>query len=152
MHKPDVIILDEPTSGLDPLVQSRFFEILKDEHAQGTTVLLSSHTLSEVQNHCRRVAIIRDGRIVETSDVADLRRRRYRKVRIVADEQLIDEVLETDGVVLDSRGENRAVFLYEGVIAGLLARLSPSRIHDLLIEEPSLEEVFLHYYREDGEG
>ena len=62
LHEPKLIILDEPTGGLDPLMQQKFFELLKEENKKGTTILFSSHILSEVQKMCDRVAIIKDGR------------------------------------------------------------------------------------------
>jgi ABC-2 type transport system ATP-binding protein len=65
LHSPRLLILDEPTSGLDPLIQSIFFDILRKENQKGMTILYSSHVLSEVQMHCRRVAIIKEGRIIQ---------------------------------------------------------------------------------------
>lgn len=67
-HKPRLLILDEPTSGLDPLMQKEFFDILKERNEEGTTIFLSSHILSEVQNHCKRAAIIREGRLIACED------------------------------------------------------------------------------------
>ena len=79
IHEPGLLILDEPTSGLDPLMQAKFFEILKDENSKGTTVFFSSHTLSEVQKMCRRVGIIKDGKIVAVEDIETLRKNSFVK-------------------------------------------------------------------------
>ena len=82
VHHPRLLILDEPTSGLDPLMQAKFFSILKEENKRGTTVFFSSHTLSNVQKICRRVGIIKEGRIVAVEDIAGLRKKQLRKVQV----------------------------------------------------------------------
>ena len=69
LHEPRLLILDEPTGGLDPLMQNRFFDVLKDENSKGVTIFFSSHILSEVQKMCDRVAIIREGRILRVERI-----------------------------------------------------------------------------------
>ena len=69
-HEPELLILDEPTSGLDPLMQREFFDILTEQNKNGSTIFFSSHILSEVQNHCRSAAFIRDGRIIVSDKVS----------------------------------------------------------------------------------
>jgi len=82
IHQPPLLILDEPTSGLDPLMQAKFFEILKEENSKGTTIFFSSHTLSEVQKMCRRVGIIKEGKIIAVEDIESLRKKQLRKIQI----------------------------------------------------------------------
>jgi ABC-2 type transport system ATP-binding protein len=82
IHRPNLLILDEPTNGLDPLMQEKFFELLKEENSRGTTIFFSSHTLSEVQKMCRRVGIIKAGRLIAQEDVETLRKKQLRKVQI----------------------------------------------------------------------
>ena len=81
-HRPELLVLDEPTSGLDPLVQQTFFETLHEAVADGATVFLSSHILSEVEKACERVAIIRDGRIAKLGTVDSLRDLAHHQVEL----------------------------------------------------------------------
>src|SRR5207344_3117558 len=80
--KPDLLLLDEPTSGLDPLMQQTFYEIIRESKAEGRTIFLSSHILSEVERTCDRVAIIRDGRLVKVDRVDALRDLAHHQVEL----------------------------------------------------------------------
>ena len=82
-HRPSLLILDEPTSALDPISQQAFFELLRDARAGGATILFSSHNLWEVEQLCHRVAIVRQGRVVESGRVDELQERRARIVEVV---------------------------------------------------------------------
>jgi ABC-2 type transport system ATP-binding protein len=148
LHKPELLILDEPTAGLDPLIQSRFFEILSEENRQGVTILFSSHTLSEVQAFCRSVAIIREGTIVHCGPIGLLRDKQLKRVSVTFDEsrQLADLGLATTGPVECGSGKT-LTFMYPGELNDLVAKLAGETVRNLTIEEPSLEEIFLHYYR-----
>jgi ABC-2 type transport system ATP-binding protein len=148
IHRPELLILDEPTSGLDPLIQSRFFDLLHEENRNGTTVFFSSHTLSEVQAFCKTVAIIKDGKIVNVEEIDSLRKKQLKKVRIFFSESktLNDLGLEGIGPVESGSGNNLA-FLYSGDINQLIDKLTGQQLENLVIEEPSLEEIFLHYYK-----
>ena len=79
-HRPELLILDEPTSGLYPLMQRAFFELLEARHREGATIFLSSHVLSEIQRHCQRAAIIREGRIIAEGTVEELSRSSARRI------------------------------------------------------------------------
>ncbi len=145
---PSLLILDEPTGGLDPLIQHEFFEILRERNRQGTTILFSSHILSEIQQNCTRAAVIREGRIIACGSVEELSRSNARRVTVWGPVSLegLDGIRD-----LKSSGDMNS-FLYSGEISDLLRRLSGCRIRDLSISEPDLEEVFLHYYEEGGES
>ncbi|MDD7652349.1 MAG: ABC transporter ATP-binding protein [Candidatus Faecousia sp.] len=145
-HKPRLCILDEPTSGLDPLMQKEFFSILKERSAQGTTVFLSSHVLSEIQRNCTRAAIIREGSLIACDTVEALSRTNARRVHLqgTADLSLLPGVRDVQ------RAENALSFLYSGDIHALLQFLAGQPIADLTISEPDLEEIFLHYYLDGG--
>ena len=84
LHSPKLLFLDEPTAGLDPLMQRKFFDLIREENARGVTVFFSSHILGEVQRLCNRVGIIREGKIAEISDIRTLQQNNYKKVRITA--------------------------------------------------------------------
>ncbi len=146
-HEPELLILDEPTGGLDPLMQREFFAILRERNRDGATVFLSSHILSEVQHHCSRAAILREGRVIACGSVEDLARTSARRVSFRG-----RAGVEALGGVRDLRvSEEGADFLYSGGVRELLAVLAAGDIRDLSISEPDLEEIFLHYYQEGGE-
>lgn len=146
-HRPKLYIFDEPTSGLDPLMQKEFWSLVKERNKEGATFFLSSHVLSEVQHHCQRAAIIRKGSIVSTSNVAELLSGMAK--RIVATGLSADFTIEgmRDLQVIG----NNTSFLYSGDIKELIGEINKENILDLVITEPELEEIFLHYYeREDS--
>ena len=149
-HDPRLLILDEPTEGLDPLVQDGFFTFLRDRRDAGATVFFSSHVLSEVEALCDRVAIIRDGRIVDEGRVDDLRGRRPKRVTL----QLTGMVgpIDIPGAINVSQQDLAVVFEYLGDAGALLSTLAALPIADVRIEEPGLDEIFLSYYRPKGEG
>jgi ABC-2 type transport system ATP-binding protein len=148
IHQPELLILDEPTSGLDPLIQSRFFDLLNDENRKGTTVFFSSHTLSEVQNFCRSVAIIKDGKIIQEEDIAVMRKKQLKKIRILFPEPKTIGDLGVEGIGPVESGTGKAlVFLFSGDINALIGKLAGQHVENLSIEEPPLEEIFLHYYK-----
>jgi ABC-2 type transport system ATP-binding protein len=145
LHSPKLLFLDEPTSGLDPLMQRKSFDLIRQENARGVTVFFSSHILSEVQRLCTRVGIIREGRMVEISDIRTLQQNNYKKVHVVAD-GLSPASFEGPGVT-NLQAENGAVrFLFKGDINAVLQRISGLQVTDVTIEEPTLEEIFMHYY------
>ena len=148
IHSPKLIILDEPTSGLDPLMQKIFFEIISEENKRGATVLFSSHILSEVQNICDRVAIIKDGRIVKTQSVAELQTNSYKRVVITSAEQDLLTKLNLASIVNCEVSESRTSFMYNEDINKLIKALSNITIDNLEVSEPTLEEVFMHYYED----
>ncbi len=145
-HDPRLCILDEPTSGLDPLMQREFFSILKERNAQGATVFLSSHVLSEIQRNCTRAAIIREGRLIACDSVEALSRTSAKRVHIQGDIE-ISELKEVRDL---QQTESGISFLYGGDMQRLLQVLAKQRILDLTISEPDLEEIFLHYYLDDA--
>jgi len=147
IHRPRLLILDEPTTGLDPLMQARFFDLLRRENEQGLTIFFSSHVLSEVQKFCKRVAIIREGKIIRTEEVDSLRKKQLKKVSV----NFLSPVAASFSVpgmekVQVRQGEG-IDFMYSGDINVLTASLSSMQIANLTLEEPSLEEIFMHYYQ-----
>jgi len=147
-HKPELLILDEPTSGLDPLMQREFFQILHERNAEGTTIFLSSHMLSEIQRNCNRAAIIREGRIIACDSVEALSKAQAKRVTLHGSATLQN----LDGIRDLQTTEDGMNFLYSGEISALLQVLAASQIQDLTISEPDLEEIFMHYYETGGEA
>ncbi|MGE5404550.1 MAG: ABC transporter ATP-binding protein [Candidatus Saccharibacteria bacterium] len=149
IHQPRLLILDEPASGLDPLMQNRLFVLLSDINRQGTTVFLSSHNLTEVQRFCHRVAIIRDGAIIEVSEVAALLGPTVRHVTLKTRDDLAS-ILQALGVNDIQLVNDECEFTFEGSPDRLIKTLAQFSIEDLRIEEQSLESKFLHYYEQGG--
>ncbi|MDD5370542.1 MAG: ABC transporter ATP-binding protein, partial [Anaerolineaceae bacterium] len=145
LHSPKLLFLDEPTSGLDPLMQRKFFDLIRKENARGVTVFFSSHILGEVQRLCNRVGIIREGKIVEISDIRSLQQNNYKKVRVTAD-GLEPDIFNLPGVN-NLQAENGVLqFFFRGDINQVLQKISSVQVADVTIEEPTLEEIFMHYY------
>jgi len=150
LHRPRLLILDEPTGNLDPLMQKQLFEVLQEENERGTTIFFSSHVLSEVQRFCHRVAIIKEGRILEVEEIEKLRRGLVQKVRIVFKDE-IAAGLELPGIIHQARNGRTIDMLYEGDINELVRLMAGRELENLWLEEPPLEEVFLHYYEKEGD-
>lgn len=146
-HKPKLCVLDEPTSGLDPLIQGEFYKILEERNKAGVTIFLSSHVLSEVQKHCRRAAVIREGRLLVSDNIKNLGRTEAKRVTVKGMETLpaMEHVRNVKKI------DDKIRFLYNGEPNALLRALSQLPLTDIEITEPDLEEIFLHYYTKEGE-
>lgn len=144
LHEPKLIILDEPTSGLDPLIQNHFFELLTEERKKGATIFFSSHILSEVQKMCDRVAIIKEGRLVAVETIESLTKNKVKTIKITFDHP--NQTFELEGAIKKEANANELTLFYSGNIRILLQHLTELPVQDVLIEEPTLEEVFMHYY------
>mgnify|MGYP000038174055 CR=1 FL=1 len=146
-HRPDLLILDEPTSGLDPLVQQTFYEIIREAKAEGRTVFLSSHILSEVEKTCDRVAIIREGRLVKVGRTEDLRDLAHHQVELrfagpVPRAELAGLAGVSDLAIVD----HTATMRVSGSIADVVRVAARHEVVDFVSREPSLEETFLAEY------
>lgn len=141
-HKPSLYILDEPTSGLDPLMQREFYSILEERNAQGATVFLSSHILSEVSRYCKNAAIIRDGRILVSDSVRNLAHTGVKRVFL----RNASALPENDNIRNVKREGDTVSFLYSGESEMLVRELSALHFDDVTVLNPALEEVFMHYY------
>jgi ABC-2 type transport system ATP-binding protein len=152
MHAPELLILDEPTGGLDPLIQQEFYRILGEARANGATVFLSSHILSEVEHVCDRVGILRQGRLIRVAELEELHDIHFHKVEIVFDgTPPLDKLGKVHGLEHLVRQGSRVSFTLHGDFEGLFRALAGSKVGNLSSHEPSLEEVFLAYYREDDQ-
>jgi ABC-2 type transport system ATP-binding protein len=149
LHEPKLIILDEPTGGLDPLMQQKFFNLLKEENQKGATILFSSHILSEVQKLCDRVAIIKEGKIINVEKMSDLIERKYKRFKLETAAKADKEDLNIDGVSDLSVEGSMVSFLYKGPINEITKKIASMDLINLWAEEPDLEEIFLHYYQKE---
>ena len=130
-HKPELFIFDEPTSGLDPLMQAEFFKLIMEYNKQGTTCFLSSHVLYEIKKYCKHAAIIREGKLICTDTVENLTRTNTKRIRMIRDGKEED-------------------FVFKGDLNQLFAGFAGHNIEDIVIEEPELDEIFMHYYEEEA--
>lgn len=148
MTSPKLIIMDEPTSGLDPLIQQAFYDILKEENSRGATVFFSSHVLSEVQKLCDRVAILKEGQLIGIQSIKELRESGYKKVSLSAKEAIPRDFFDLSGVAnyAETADKTSVSFMYNGNITAIIDKLHLLHLDDVLLEEPSLEEIFMHYY------
>lgn len=145
-HSPKLIILDEPTNGLDPLMKEAFFQLLKEENQKGATILYSSHILSEVQKICHKVAVIKEGTIINVQSINELRENFYKKIRLIAD-NMDKEHFTGEGIADFQINDQETSFIYWGNVSDIISKINGLEIRDVFIEEPSLEEIFLHYYK-----
>lgn len=145
MQDPDIFILDEPTSGLDPLMQNKFVELIQAEKKKGKTILMSSHIFEEVEHTCDRVVIIKEGRIIATESMEDLRNSRKKVYEVIfhTQEDAMKFHNAHEGSTLHGK---RVVVSYQGSVDPLIKELACYRIVDMSIRTQSLEELFLQYY------
>ena len=148
MTSPKLIIMDEPTSGLDPLIQQAFYDILKEENSRDATVFFSSHVLSEVQKLCDRVAILKEGQLIGIQSIKELRESGYKKVSLSAKEAIPRDFFDLSGIAnyAETADKTSVSFMYNGNITAIIDKLHLLHLDDVLLEEPSLEEIFMHYY------
>ena len=152
-HKPPLLVLDEPTGGLDPLVQEEFLEIVDEVRAEGRTVFLSSHVLSEVERVCDRVGIIRDGTLVDVEPTDQLINKAFRHVSLTFDKPVDPQPFAAlPGVQdLSAEGTRLSFTLYDN-LDEMIKLAARNRLVNMEYERPSLEEVFLTFYGQGENG
>lgn len=153
MHRPELLLLDEPTSGLDPIMQKEVLRMVGEARAGGATVFFSSHIISEVEDVADRVAILREGRVVETAGIQDLRRRSLRRAHVHLKRPVSpDELAAIAGVTAVSRDEGDSFTLgIEGDMDALVQALARFGVSEIETERAPLEETFLAHYAGKGE-
>lgn len=149
LHSPKLIILDEPTGGLDPLMQQKFFNIIKQENINGATILFSSHILSEVQKLCDRVAIIKEGNLVKVENIKDMIKKAIKKVTLDFSNDIQANEFKFDDAINIEVKESTVTFVYRGEVNKLVNAISKYNLEDISIVEPDLEEIFMHYYQKE---
>jgi ABC-2 type transport system ATP-binding protein len=148
-HQPDLLVLDEPTSGLDPLVQQAFFGIVREARAEGRSVFLSSHIIDEVDRTCDRVAIIREGRLVQVDRIEAIRQLAFHHVELTFVAPVAPALFEGLAGVSEVGAEGNIVTMrVNGPIGAVIAAAAAHGIVDVVSREPNLEDVFLAQYGE----
>ena len=145
MHSPKILILDEPTSGLDPLMQNIFHNILIEEKEKGTTILYSSHVLSEVSNLCDKIGFIKDGKIIKEDLIENIKKNNYTYLTINSNE--IEKIKKELNLEIKEEKEHEIKFINDMETNTLIKKLSKYDIDNILIEEITLEDLFEKYYR-----
>lgn len=146
-HRPQVAILDEPTTGLDPLVQDTFLQMVREARDEGRTVFLSSHILSEVERVCDRVAIVRGGRLAALETTQSLLEKRRKRVALVFAAPVDPAAFAALPGVSDIQAEGATVWMRVGDGIDAVIKLAAQHtLVDLVVEHPSLDEVFMAYY------
>jgi len=145
MHNPKLLILDEPTSGLDPIMQQTFYELLQEEKEKDTTIFYSTHILSEISKICDRVGIIKEGALLKIETIEELQNKNLNYVTIESEE--IDKII--DSLELDIKNHKDNIIRFKNHLSSdlLIKELSKYKIDKLLIEEATIEDIFLHYYK-----
>jgi ABC-2 type transport system ATP-binding protein len=148
-HRPELLMLDEPTSGLDPLVQQEFFDVIREAKAEGRTVFMSSHILSEVEKTCDRVGIIREGRLTKVDSVSGLRDLAHHQVELMFDGPVpLAEFEALPGVSELVSDDHVLRMRVSGPITQVVKLAARHEVSDFVSREPSLEETFLAQYGE----
>jgi len=146
-HKPDLLILDEPTAGLDPLIQQAFFGLIREARDEARTVFLSSHIVDEVDRTCDRVAIIREGRLVQVDRTEEIRRLAFHHVELRFRGPVAAAAFEAvDGVSHVVADGPTVLMRVNGPVGAILAVALPLGLVDVVSREPNLEDVFLAHY------
>jgi ABC-2 type transport system ATP-binding protein len=152
MHEPELLILDEPIAGLDPLVQQSFHALLGEVSAQGRTVFLSSHTLSEVERVTHRLAILRQGRLVVVDSLENLRTVAVQRLEIEFAEDVDAGEFRTLPGVKEVEAAGRTLTIgFEGSADAVVKAAAAHEVRAIRPREDDLEDIFLRYYREAGE-
>ena len=145
MHEPKILILDEPTSGLDPIMQQNFYELLKEEKQKGTTIFYSTHILSEISKICDRVGIIKDGQLLKIETIEEMQKKNLTFVTIKSSN--IEKIVSDLELDISLKDNNMIRFKNHLEPDTLIKKLSKYKIDKILIEEATLEDIFLHYYK-----
>jgi ABC-2 type transport system ATP-binding protein len=152
MHEARLLILDEPTNGLDPLAQQVFYELINEEKERGVTVFLSSHVLSEVERSCSRVGIVRDGHLIVTQSVDELKKTQAKRVEVEFEAPVESRTLCLPGVQSLQVQGNKITFTLVDHYQTILKALACSAIKNISIKDASLEEIFIEYYSDTDKG
>jgi ABC-2 type transport system ATP-binding protein len=145
LHSPKLIFLDEPSNGLDPVIRANMYELLKEEQKNGATIFYSSHVLSEVQKFCSRIGLIKEGRLIKETVASEFTNIGYRQVSIECDNPI--DFSNLQGVAGFEKQGKICNFIFSGNLNELIRLLSTVKINSLHIEEPEIENVFMHYFK-----
>ena len=146
LHSPKLLILDEPSNGLDPVIRNNLYELLQEEQKNGATIFFSSHVLSEVQKVCTRIGLIKEGQLIRENNAAEFTNIGFKQVELITQDTL--NIGSLSGVQNFEQKGNHYHFLYSGNANELIKLLSAINVSSVQIEEPELETVFMHFFKQ----
>lgn len=146
LHSPKLLILDEPSNGLDPVIRNNLYELLQEEQKNGATIFFSSHVLSEVQKVCTRIGLLKEGQLIRENSATDFTNIGYRQVEVETTDIL--NIGSVSGVENLEHKNSHYHFLYSGTANDLLKLLATINVTSVRIEEPELETVFMHFFKQ----
>lgn len=147
MSDPDLLIMDEPTLGLDPILSERIYQILDKLGHQGKTIFMSSHYLTDVEKVCDKVAIIKEGKLVATEHIAELKSKKMYSVMATFEGDFEAKVFKIDGVEIKDEHKDFIELVVKGDINKVVKELSQYKLKDLEIQRATLEDIFLEFYK-----
>jgi len=147
MSNPDLLIMDEPTAGLDPILQERIYQMLDKIGHQGKTIFMSSHNLAEVEKVCTKVAIIKEGKLVATEHISDLKRKKMYSVMATFEGNFEADSFKIEGVEIKDEHKDFIELMVKGDINQVITILHRYKLKDLEIERATLEDIFLEFYK-----
>jgi ABC-2 type transport system ATP-binding protein len=151
MHKPKLLILDEPTSGLDPLNQQTFYKALAETKQWGTTTFLSTHILEEAEKICDRVGIIKNGKLLKIENIDEFKQKNIREITLETEKTIPLSEFKITGITKVERTTTGYHLITLGKNGEIIRKLLKHNIDDIKVTEPSLEEIFLHYYKDGND-
>ncbi|HBG70447.1 MAG: hypothetical protein A2W93_09330 [Bacteroidetes bacterium GWF2_43_63] len=146
LHSPKLLILDEPSNGLDPVIRNNLYELLQEEQKNGATIFFSSHVLSEVQKVCTRIGLLKEGQLIRENSATDFTNIGYRQVEVETTDTL--NISSVSGVENLEHKNSHYHFLFSGTANDLLKLLATINVTSVRIEEPELETVFMHFFKQ----
>ena len=144
LSSPKLIIMDEPTEGIDPLVKQKLINLLEEEKKRGASIFISSHSLSDVQRLCDRVAIIKNGKIIAVEEMEQLKLKRLKIIKM--ETRYSTPQITLSGVSNVEQQERYIKFSYNGEMKKLVNYLNSVDIENVEITDSDLETMFLHFY------
>lgn len=151
-HKPKLLILDEPTSGLDPIAREQFYQLIKGFRDKGVTVFFSTHILTEVDQICDTVCIIKEGGIVETQKLDLLKSKFNRYLDVAFQEEIPEEILHIAGVKnVIRRNNQKYTIVIESNESDIISYIKTLPISSFSIKDIGLDQLFLEYFPEQLE-
>lgn len=148
MHKPKLLVLDEPTAGLDPLNQQAFYSLIEETKRWGTTTFFSTHILEEAEKICDRVGIIKNGKLLNIEDIDDFKDKNIRNIYIETEEPIPLLEFRAVGIKKATKTKDGYHLITVGKNGDVIKKIAKFKIKDIKVSEPSLEEIFMHYYKD----
>lgn len=150
MHEPKLLVMDEPTVGLDPLLQYEIHKVLREMRDKGTTILISSHNLPEVESLCDRVAIIKQGKLVAVESIKTLGQKKIHKIEVTIGDKYNLSEFKVDGVDKVELIADRLLITASGDLNTIMQKLAKHKIIDIEINHASLEDIFMKFYEKEN--